>query len=120
MKLRYLALAATLSSISPAYAQAPVVIHTPAPVIVHHHAPAPRWHVMPAQQPVPAPEWGLGSWLAAPFNAAGAVVGTVAAGVGNVVETPFIAAGQAWSNENCWQHMVDPRDGQVKLFWICK
>jgi hypothetical protein len=104
-----------------ARAQAPVIVHPPAPTVIHKAAPhhVPQWHAVP-MQPVQPEGWGVGSWFAAPFNAVGSVVGTVAAGVGNVVETPFIAAGQAWSNENCWQHMVDPHDGQIKLFWICK
>jgi hypothetical protein len=106
---------------SVAFAQTPPAVIHDRPVIHHapviRHAPPPQWHYV---QPAPQPEgWGIGSWFAAPFNAAGTVIGTVAAGVGNVVETPFIAVGQAWSNENCWRNMVDPRDGQTKLYWVC-
>jgi hypothetical protein len=124
----FLVVAALFTLAAPAFAHDLDPAAPPPPAVVQktappHHAAAkhvPQWHVMPAQQPMPAPEWGLGSWFAAPFNAAGTVIGTVAGGVANVVETPFIAVGQAWSNENCWQHMVDPHDGQIKLFWICK
>jgi hypothetical protein len=74
----------------------------------------------PRGAPPPPPGYTFGDWLAAPFNAIGHGIGAVAAGVGNVVETPFIAVGQAWGNNNCWRKMVDPRDGQTKLMWICR
>ncbi len=97
----------------------PVVAHKKV-ISAQHAQHVPTWHVMPPTPQRPQPEWGFGSWLAAPFNAIGSGVGYVAAGVGNVVETPFIAAGQAWSNENCWRNMIDPRDGQQKLFYVCR
>ena len=93
------------------------LVHKAPPAIIHH---------APSQQPRivyvdrPREDWGLGSWLAAPFNAIGVGVGTVAASVGNVVEAPFIAVGQAWGDNNCWREMVDRRTGETKLMWICK
>lgn len=115
MAIGFLALA--LAASAHAQPAPPVIVHRAPPVIVHHSPPPPPRVVYVER---PREEWGLGSWLAAPFNAIGTGVGTVAAGVGNIVEAPFIAVGQAWGENNCWREMVDRRTGESKLMWICR
>jgi hypothetical protein len=111
-----------------AFAQVPAVSSTQVPpkaAAAIHKAPAVHKAAPPAPKvvyvyPPAPPDWGLGSWIAAPFRAIGSGIGYVGAGVTNVVETPFIAVGQAWDSNNCWRNMTDRRTGETKLYWICK